>query len=140
MGDRCYLTITFRKEDRKKVIEQMEGFDEEDDSNNNTTITATMYEANYGMDTERTNLANENVAFHGSHGAGGEYTEAIFASCGEEYADTYAMDGFPAVKVREGGVDQGDLEEAKKYYRVIKKVLTHFSIKPGIYAAKMKEP
>jgi len=139
MGDRCYLTITFRKEDREKVIEHMEGFDEEDDSNNNT-ITATMYEANYGLYTEREALSGENVAFHGNHGAGGDYSEAVFASCGDEYADTYAMDGFPVARVYEEGPDEGDVKEAKKYYRVIKKVLTHFSIKPGIYAAKMKEP
>lgn len=139
MGDRCYMTITFRKEDRKKVIEHMEEFDEEDDSNKNT-ITGTMYEANYGMYTERQDLANDDIAFHGNHGAGGDYPEAVFASCGKDYADTHAIDGFPAVRVREEGADASDMEEAKKYYRVIKKALTHFSMKPGIYAAKMKEP
>jgi len=139
MGDRCYLEITFRKEDREKVIEHLDQFDEEDDKNNNT-ITAIIYESNYSQHDDRQKLAQDKIAFYGGHGSGGNYPEGVFAAYNGEHIDTQAIDGFPGVRVREEGVDQGDVELAKKYYKVVKKVQTYFSMKPGIYAAKMVEP
>lgn len=139
MGDRCYLEITFRKEDKKKVIEYLGEFEDEVDHDNNT-VTGIMYEANYGLYEDRGTLARAGIAFYGMHGSGGDYPEAVFASYSGEYVDTHSIDGYPVARVHEEGINREEVAEAESYHKIMKKVQTYFSMKPGIYAAKIKEP
>lgn len=89
MGDRCYLSLTFRKTDAKEVAEAF-GFKNEkelftfgsaeiDDLTPNV-VTVGFDEVNYGGQNELEDLASKNVLFEGWHGTGGSYPEETFCS------------------------------------------------------------
>lgn len=82
MGDRCYMQITCRVQDKAKFEEW---FPESFEPNDDGTIEMYSTEANYAyqIDNETTGDLPNDVPFVGWHDAGGEYTAAVFASDGK---------------------------------------------------------
>jgi len=91
MGDRCFLTLTIRKQDEALLLAAMR---ETEDAGPNDTIvnagnmfnegedgtyTLTIDEANYGMTDEREQWA-KTVNFTGMHGNGGNYNAMQFVA------------------------------------------------------------
>ena len=123
MGDRCYLEITYRKQDEEHFTDVL------CDTWYDTVIDETEFhqtvcagEANYGLYEERQCLAKNGVCFVGWHGPGGEYGEAVFAAFGGEWADVPGHEHEPHVPLQEDGTFNAEiLKEAKLYHELAKK-------------------
>ena len=87
MGDRCFLRITttkgFAGQLAKHIYEEPGSGVEEDPG----LISWEIEEANYGYWTELNEAAGSGIPFYGSHGAGCDYPDGMFASDGENYAE-----------------------------------------------------
>ena len=132
MGDRCSLSITLRRDDLPKLLKLLGfsdqeiqrgcGGDVETEDNNDGSTTVRFHEANYGLYSERQDLAAMGVAYYGSHGAGGDYGPAAFASAGRQWADVpISQSGETMVPVSETGVpDDAAVKEVRLYHRLLR--------------------
>lgn len=89
MGDRCWLEMTFRKEDLSKVKQCFDGpfWDEEHQQQEDPFFHVSGCECNYALINEREALAEEGVIFTGRHAAGGDYGAYAFVSVGGEHVE-----------------------------------------------------
>ena len=117
MGDRCYLEITYRKEDENHFVELWgEPWYQMVMAEGETWQTVSMEEANYGLLTDRQQLAHQGMCFLGWHAAGGDYGEAVFASFGGKHADVPGHEFEPHVPLKENGqIHERMLREARLY-------------------------
>lgn len=120
MGDRCWLSITYRKADESLFAEQLgENWYEEMSDEGDSWREVFVSEANYGFYGEREALAKAGVCFFGFHTAGGDYPAAVFAAFNGEDADVSGFDGRPHVRLtKEGDPEIEDLARARKYLRI----------------------
>jgi hypothetical protein len=119
MGDRCVVSLTCREQDVAKF--EALGFERDEWSYDKDGLGVYMIgeEMNYAATTELETLAQEGVPFYGSHGAGGEYTENIFAAANGESVWVEHLNYLPAVAVnRDGTIDPSYLEYAHIYFRL----------------------
>jgi len=139
MSDRCSLTITLRKDDVPKLARAMHGTEAEVQTGRlsgvmmeeaeDGAVALHIEEANYGLYTERQDLAKLGVAYYGGHGAGGDYGPAAFAGADGQWADVaVSPDGtvmLPADRL--GRASRHDRDEVQLYGRLLKraKALIH---------------
>jgi hypothetical protein len=122
MGDRCYVSLTCRREDQElfEDIGFCLGWDEKREGNS-PFIEMEAEQANYAAYDDLHVLAEQGVPFYGSHDQGGDYAAGIFASAGGEIAWPDQVSGDPAVRIdEEGNPFAGDIDIAKQYYRLLK--------------------
>jgi len=120
MGDRCWIQMTFRKEDQAK-FEQILGDCWDDIVEENGIITANAYDANYGFYSEREELAKAGLTFDGQHGAGGNYGDGIFACHKGKHAEINADsngNSMIAIDIETGEISKTDLDIFYNYRRV----------------------
>jgi hypothetical protein len=104
MGDRCSLSMTYRKSDEARyagVLGQGWYDDVEDEGRTWRRIFAA--EVNYGLSGERETLASQGLCFVGDHGAGCDYGAARFAAFGGEQAEVAELGGEMIVPLDEDG-------------------------------------
>lgn len=121
MGDRCYLEITYKREDAELVCMHLE-LDIPD--GDNPIITEQIEEANHAIFTEREALAADGIMFHGFHCSGGEYPAAEFAACDGELldADTTTSTGLViGVNIKEDGKLEPNPQELAHVQRYVDK-------------------
>lgn len=82
MGDRCYMHLTCRREDRE-LFEDIGFFLEYDQPPERPILEMVDEEANYAHCDEMP----KNVAYYGYNGAGGNYGQSSFACDGRRYAE-----------------------------------------------------
>lgn len=134
MGDRCYLSIYWKKSDTEKLLATevfaattLESiFDEVEEEGEQ--MHGVVFEANYGWWTELTELAKAGVVFHGWHDAGGTYGDGVFCSWDSEYFEAEALYDWtgPAVALDEDGnpIPSG-LARARAYLAAFKKAVAY---------------
>jgi hypothetical protein len=90
MGDRCYMQVTCRRQDRARFEEL--GFEPEfEDSKDSPLITLADEEANYA----HYNDMPVDIPYYGSNGSGGDYGPGFIACDGSRFAEvTGTQDGF----------------------------------------------
>ena len=79
MGDRCYLSVTVRKDELTKFQELLPHTPSEEEEEE-LTVTLTYEDANYGYGDELTQAAAAGCEFYGYHGSGSSYDAAEFHS------------------------------------------------------------
>ena len=133
MSDRCSLSITLRQDDLPKLlgllgfsdqeIEQGVGGEVETQDNDDGSTTVRVQEADYGLDSERRELAAAGIPHYGEHSVGDTYDSAAFASAGRQWADVpISQTGDIMVPVDEAGVpDAAAAKEVRLYYRLLRK-------------------
>ena len=120
MSDCCNVSLVCREQDVVRF--EMLGFEREEWDNPATGVGVAMRgeDMNYGATSALKALATEGIPFTGSHGAGGDYGEMLFASAGGEsiWVD-HLGDDRPAVGVaRDGTIDPPAPKWAMTYYRL----------------------
>ena len=92
MGDRCWLSITFRREDAEVVDMELDiGILTHDYDDHPDWQEVRVEEANYGFYLDRERLADLGIVFFGRHGSGSEYGEAVFCSIDGESHDVPSL-------------------------------------------------
>jgi len=124
MGDRCWVSMTFRKEDQKKFEEEFyfETLDED-----NGVLDGQEFEVNYGGYDERERLSEVGLTFYGHHGAGGDYGECAFACYkGKQIEINADYDGNPVATVLpDGSIPQSEKKSAIKYWNIYKQAMRY---------------
>ena len=118
MGDRGWMQVTFRTEDKEKIYEAFgPGEWEEDDvlNSGDGTIRQTWAEMNYGGYDERLELATAGVLFFGWHSAGDNYDSYRFAAHDGEMNEWQTTQEGKLVVCAEGGVDLEEAQEVLAY-------------------------
>lgn len=133
MGDRCWLQFSCRKSDLKKVTEQFGGVsihpgDPEEHpfseiiDDEKTWLTGEIDEINYGGIDDLEKLAEAEIPFTGSSGAGGGYGPAVFACAGKKlFLMGASWDGYPYVEIGPDGehIPKGVDQLIREYYLVL---------------------
>ena len=145
MGDRCFLSLTWKKSDTLRILEAFPIHDVP--RTPQTPHTADVYEAlrpawfgegvetvgnectgseceaNYAYWSELTKLAEEvKVPFYGWHTAGGGYSAGVFVSWRGKYIEIESIDSHPVVPVVNGKPVQKALKLVRQYDAAVKKV------------------
>lgn len=142
MGDRCYLEMTYRKDDHA-AVQKLFGYDQEQDwyddvvVQNDTWLHVTLGEANYGLMSAREQIALDGVAFFGWHSSGGDYEACVFASADGELADVIGVAECPHVGLNEdGSTRHKELKNGMRYYEILRKAKEKVYMKiNGFYSA-----
>jgi len=134
MGDRCCLEMTLRGTDLPRFAAFVgaqpgeEWWNALDTADHPDLVTVQLYEANYGLLDERTAAAKAGIPFHGTHGAGGEYSGHAFASIDGEMAEAPINEwGELIMAVDEDLNPLDDIEDLRAYVsrlRAVKKFFT----------------
>lgn len=127
MGDRCYMQIFCRREDRHKFDDLFTGHDGSPDGQPGVIMLSEM-EANYayGVGALRSDDSGElpnDVPYYGGHGEGCEFGAGEFACDGQEFR--YVTSGRNCYEIRfdkEGNPNQDDIEEVRQFVLFKKKV------------------
>jgi hypothetical protein len=134
MGDRCWLQVSCRKSDLKKITEQFGGVsyglpeDPEDHpfseiiDDEKTWMTGQIDEINYGGLTDLEELAEAGIPFTGSSGTGGGYGPAVMACDGKTFFHMGASwDGYPFVEIGPNGelIPKGVMQRIREYYLIL---------------------
>ena len=142
MGDRCYLEITYRKDDHaafQKILGYKDCGKWHDGviQENDTWIHVFAEEANYGLMTDRETIAQDGIPFFGWHGSGGDYETCLFAAANGEMADVVGSDEEPRVRLMEdGSIDPKELEWGMTYYQILREAKDKVYMKiNGFYSA-----
>ena len=146
MGDRCYMEIVCRRED-VPLFEQV-GFllrggcsfrdgrlqcDYADEAGS-AVVHLSQDEANYacqvGSGSAGFGLLPKGVPFYGTHSAGGDYGDGVFATLGRslDYATALQNSSAPAVELHPitGKIDPRRLRAARHYLKTLAKVQAKF--------------
>jgi hypothetical protein len=100
MGDRCWLSVTVRKDEEERFLDMIAA-DYDERYEDERTVTLEFHQANYGLGQPLDNAAGANIEFYGEHGRGDQYGASRFHSNGEgvaylavgEDGDGYAVSG-----------------------------------------------
>ena len=84
MGDRCFMTVTVRKEHADKFFKAIPRSWADSVEEDELTVTAEFQQANYGHGIELNHAADAGCEFYGHHDAGSSYEGAEFYSDGSE--------------------------------------------------------
>jgi hypothetical protein len=128
MGDRTWLSITFPKIDRH-VFKNVFGFDEpeEECDNNDGTLRWQMFEMNYGGYDFISELASNKLTFNANSGSGDEYGPMAYACFkGELIEINTDHEGWWTIRIDKDGINQHDLDEYQKYFKLREKIDNHF--------------
>jgi hypothetical protein len=120
MGDRCYMHITCRRQDRE-LFEKIGFHVEFDESPDSPLIDMEDTEANYAHCGDMPG----NVPYFGHHDAGGEYSDGLFACDGRRCAEVEAghCGGFVvAWDTKRSRPDPQSLRRIRRYLEVQNKV------------------
>ena len=82
MGDRCFMTVTVRKEHIERFYRILPRDFADDISEDELTVTMEYQQANYGHGSELGDAAEAGCEFYGHHDAGSSYEAAEFYSEG----------------------------------------------------------
>lgn len=127
MGDRCYLSIMIRK-DQRHLLEEvgLECLESEDEdlSNYPNAVALVNESANYALANERLALAKKGAVFFGTHSAGSEYSAATFVGAEglmAEVPTNYGNELMGSVSFVDGDVvlRKDDKDELLLYHRLI---------------------
>jgi len=131
MGDRCYLSMWWKKSDTEKLLAASRGVfgacskpedifsDVEEDGEE---IHGSRDEANYGWFEQLTAMAKAGLVFHGWHGPGGEYGEKVFLGFNGEYIEVDSVRQEPVVPVDDdGNPEVNPLAQVRHYVETMKK-------------------
>jgi hypothetical protein len=137
MGDRTWLSITFAKNDRS-IFKHILGDDPEEEWNDNDkTIRWQMYEMNYGGYSFIEELAANKLTFDANSGSGDEYGPMSYVCFKGHLIEMQTThDGDIFVRMDENGVDKHDLDEARQYFRIGKKVDAYYEKRKEYNARK----
>jgi len=137
MGDSCWMHMTFRRSDLRKITDILGPFDQTSDLDG--YVEGEINEINYGGLRERQEMAEAGIPFYGQHSAGGEYGEHGFVSFGGELVDVEIFGGTPVIIVNESdltclenvtaGVSphiSNQIKELRKYYDFLNNVKEAF--------------
>jgi len=138
VGDRCWLEVNLRESDLNRLgrIFGAPPFDEIDESESH--VTGFIGEINYGGLREREEMAQAKIPFHGSHGAGGEYPECVFASFDGKMTAVPSIERMPVITVNEEDLNpvegvgpptrhvSDQVARIRRYYDLLKKVNAAF--------------
>ena len=136
MGDRCYVTLVCRVQDKDKLLEVLGGGtpDTENVSDDGKTVTLGISDCNYALYDEMGEAAKKGLYFHGDHTAGGVYPAGMFVAYRREYLVVDALNTdncYPVVAVlSDGKVYRRALDDVRTYYRrlrAVKKWMNHGS-------------
>ena len=134
MGDVAWFNITFKKSDLERVNNALKDEEWNDDiweddhpSGKPITMTATIYEANYGGTAITDALIAENISFDACYGSGGSYGPGALVHIEGEQAEVSTdIEGTPVVIYERDGISERDEKHVKKYYALLKKVEKYF--------------
>ena len=89
MGDRCSLWMMVRKDTAEPLLEgvrvnDLESFFDDTDFEDEAWMSGVIFEANYALESIRSQAAKEGSVFAGEHGPGDEYGSYRFFSDGKE--------------------------------------------------------
>jgi hypothetical protein len=133
--------MVYRKDDHPAIQKALK-WDENpwyDDviTQNETWIHVSISEANYGLMSDRENIAFAGIPFFGWHGSGGDYESCVFAAADEEIVDVMGRDEVPWVGLRDdGSIDPNELRIGKEYHRILRKAKEQVYMKiNGFYSA-----
>lgn len=117
MGDRCYVEVTLRKEDKDGFI-AIFGDPEDEGDTGEFVVTLGFPEVNYGGGSELEEAREAGIQFYGWHSAGSSYDAAKFYTAEGTVAWIYqGMDN-------SGYILQGDTaQQRKKSYEVLEEQL-----------------
>ena len=123
MGDRCYVEVIARKED-KQAFEEI-GFIVQEEPNEThghpQLVKLVDEEANWAHYDDLMALASKGIVFYGNHGAGCNYPSGEFASNGKRYAQVITADGQPVVPIdSQGRPSKAAVANAKRYLSVLR--------------------
>ena len=133
MGDRCCLSVRFRKEDTPKVRrffhEEPATFEKGLTDNGDGTVTLEELEANYCCYQEREAIAAAGVVFDGSHGAGDDNGPALFCAFNGKChnVDSLQRSCDPAVRVdlETGEICKKQFEEILAFIEARRKAVAY---------------
>lgn len=131
MGDRCSMDLYMRKSDFEALSDDLKEeigipYSEEDGG---TVVQFSIDEVNYGAHTEREGWGEKGLVFYGSHGAGGDYGEYVFAAYDGMHIDCPASEGSPTVMVQDDGEIRSDeIRHAKQYLETYRKARLHIHV------------
>lgn len=120
MGDRCWLYMTFRKENEATIARQISGVDwkegdtwyDEVDEDEDSHMAVHFYEANYAFYQELEELGKKNIPFFVRHGPGGDYNPSLIISMdGELREQVTDIQGSPVIHVDDSG--NADIDELR---------------------------
>lgn len=120
MGDRCWLYLTFRKENEATIARRIDGpsWKEGDtwyddlENDDGPCKEVHFYEANYALHEELQELAKKNIPFFVRHGGGGEFNPAIIISMDGQIRDQITdIQGHPVIHVDDFG--NANIDELK---------------------------
>lgn len=114
MGDRCFMTVTVRKEQAEKFFKSLPRSWADSVEEDELTVTAEFQQANYGHGLELNHAADAGCEFYGQHDAGSNYEGAEFYSDGTEPVQYVyrGLDGCGVVV--DGDTPQQRLENLRK--------------------------
>jgi len=123
MGDRCYMTVTCRREDAHLFTNDDLGFqffDEIEEKETSRVVQLEDQEANYAHSGDMPT----GIPYHGSNGAGDDYGEGVFACDGGLFIDECeAVEGSPVVIMLDDGTLEPNSEaRARAYLNAMAKV------------------
>lgn len=147
MGDRCFLTMTLRKEDLESLLtflgtpipeERTQNIEHEFNECEDVlpgVVRITEYEANYAWYSELEAFGQAGYVFYGSHTAGGEYEAGLFAAHDGDvvWVDSTDHSSKPVIAVYPYGLVPGaTFNSIVNYYRVFRRAYTelHADVPP----------
>lgn len=147
MGDRCYLEITYRKDQHsifQKQLQYNSNYDWHDGvmGQTDTWVHVCVDEANYGLMSDREALNKQGIPFYGWHTPGGDYEACVFAAVDGELSDVIGKDEGPHARLNEdGSIHPTDLKDGMRYYDILKKAREQIYMKiNGFYSASPDYP
>ena len=141
MSDTAWFGITFKTSDLEKINEVLkdemwngkwwdEAWENSVDCSSGSkcpTMTANIYEANYGGVRITDALIKANIPFGAAYGSGGSYGPgAIVFYEGEQEEMSTDIEGSPVVVVDKDGVSENELQQAKRFYKILDQVQEYF--------------
>jgi hypothetical protein len=121
VGDRCYISIKFRRADLP-IFEEILGKDVFEELDGGAQIVVGSHaEANYGWTQELEELAQRNIPFSGFHGKGSEYSAEVFAACNGLFAEVFSDEqGDVMIYIdNTGKIHKRAKERVMEYYHIL---------------------
>ena len=124
MSDSCWLTITFMKGDKARILE-MFGVERMSELSGDGDLWERwdINEAPYSLFDQRLKLSELGVHFYGHHAAGGEYTSHCFVSWKGVMTDVMCVDSEPVARMLpDRNMAQIDMSRCHRYYHDLRRV------------------
>jgi len=128
MGDRCYMSVTCRKDDAH-LFEDLGFIDEQMPDLPPGIVNLVDEEANYAHCGDMP----DTVPYFGTNSNGWDYGAGEFVCDGDEVFEvSISSDGYPFARLEEDGkIVKDDIKEYKEYRKALQKVLLLFGLEGG---------